>query len=278
MHPDLVRYYEGLGGAARAGLEAKRPVSPALHAAISTALANFALHAVPETVQGCVGTTVYSGGDDTLVLLPVSTVLECAGKLRGAYRSDWWPPDVPGGPQKSDLKHLMMGSKATLSGGLVLVHAKDDLRLALQDARQALKQAKERGKDALVITVRRRSGEHTTALCPWDFVSEVAKWHEAFEKGASDRWVYRLYADRRTLGHLPPEAFKAELKRQLDRAAAPTRDLICPQCLVDAFDRLRESSVKTGCGSARRFPETQDAIDTFLTLCHTASFLARGRD
>src|SRR5581483_10138562 len=31
MHPTLVTYYEGLGEQARAGLDAKRPVGPALH-------------------------------------------------------------------------------------------------------------------------------------------------------------------------------------------------------------------------------------------------------
>jgi CRISPR-associated protein Cmr2 len=172
----------------------------------------------------------------------------------------------------------MMGSRATLSGGLVIVHAKDDLRLALQDAREAEKQAKEHGKDAVFIAVRRRSGEHTWALCPWDFVPDVDKWREAFEKKASDRWVYHLYAERATLGRLPPEAIGAEVKRQVGRASPPTPSLIPPEHLADAFDRLRESSVETDGQPVQRFPEVQDALAAFLTLCHTASFLARGRD
>jgi len=278
MHPELVRYYEDLGDIAKRGLDARRPVGPALHAAISTALANFALHAVPEILRRHHGTTIYSGGDDTLVLLPVSTALACAMKLRNAYMNDWWHPNGNGGEENKKREYMMMGSRATLSGGLVVVHAKDDLRLALQDTRHAEKQAKEHGKDALVITVRRRSGEHTSALCPWCFVETVDKWREQFAAGASDRWAYHLYAERPTLEKLPVEAVKAEMRRQLGRAEAPTPSLLPPDELVATFDRLRESSVKTDGGSNRRFPSLDAALRAFLTLCHTASFLARGRD
>ncbi|MCS7168837.1 MAG: hypothetical protein NZ914_14560, partial [Gemmatales bacterium] len=44
LHPELVAYYERLGGPVAHLLEAKRPIGPALHAALSTALSNFALH------------------------------------------------------------------------------------------------------------------------------------------------------------------------------------------------------------------------------------------
>ena len=278
MHPELVNYYEALGDAAKRGLAARRPVGPALHAAISTALANFALHAVPDIVRRHYGTIIYSGGDDTLVLLPVGTALACASELRRAYMSDWWRPNGEGSPQGGPREYRMMGSRATLSGGLVVVHAKDDLRLALQDARHAEKQAKERGKDALVITVRRRSGEDTSALCPWDFAPTIKNWQGQFEKGASDRWVYHLYGERVGLGALPPEAVRAEVRRQIGRAEAPTPSLFPPEEVVDAFDCLRNSSVSTDGHRSPRFPSPPDALDAFLTLSHTASFLARGRD
>jgi len=278
MHPKLVEYYEGLGDTAKAGLDARRPVGPALHAAISMALANFALHGVPEIVRRHHGTTIYSGGDDTLILLPVSTALACALELRKAYASDWWCPVEQTGQQENQREYLMMGSRATLSGGLVVVHAKDDLRLALQDARRAEKQAKEAGKDALAITVRRRSGEHTSALCPWEFAPEVENWRQKFAAGASDRWAYGLYAERATLEKLPVEAIKAEVRRQLGRAEAPTPSLIPPDDLVAAFDRLREPTTKADGGPSRRFPSLDEALRAFLTLCDTASFLARGRD
>lgn len=278
MHPKLVEYYENLGDAAKAGLDAKRPVGPALHAAISTALANFALHAVPEIVARHHGTSVYSGGDDTLILLPVGTALACALELRRAYMSDWWRSNGDGAEENKKREHVMMGSRATLSGGLVIVHAKDDLRLALQDARRAERQAKEAGKDTLVITVRRRSGEHTSALCPWEFAETVENWRQQFAAGASNHWAYRLYAERPTLEQLPVEAIKAEMRRQLGRAEAPTPTLISPDTVVTALERLVLSTIGTDASSKARFASLNAALHAFLTLCHTASFLARGRD
>jgi len=271
LHSELVSYYESVGDKANVGLDARRPVSPALHAAISAALSNFALQAVPEIVAGHHGTTIYSGGDDTLVLLPTSTVLACANELRQAYMSNWYPL---GGRE-----HMMMGSNATISGGLVAVHAKDDLRLALQDARDAEKEAKEAGKDALCLRVRRRSGEHTSAICSWPFVVNVSHWMRQFQKGASDRWAYHLYAQRSTMTRLPVSAMQAEIRRQIGRAEEPTPTLIPPDQLAKTFDQLCKEMVGTPAGEKRlRFDTSGAALESFLTLCHTASFLARGRD
>lgn len=259
MHPTLVSYFEGPGEQAKAGLDARRPVGPALHAAISTALANFALHAVPEIVRRHYGTTIYSGGDDTLVLLPVSQALPCALELREAFTRDFY--------MKDGREYLMMGSRATISGGLVVVHAKDDLRLALQDARRAEKLAKDAGKDALAITIRRRSGEHTSVVCPWDFVQRVDDWAQQFREGASDRWAYHLYMERSALAHLPVEAMQAEIRRQILRAEEPTPQMLPPSSIADALASFRS-----------RYDSGGEALASFLTLCHTASFLARGRD
>ena len=270
MHPELVRYYEGLGEPAKPGLEAKRPVGPALHAALSTALANFALHVVPEVVAKYHGTVIYSGGDDSLILLPTRTALACARELQQAYVSDWYPADRR--------EYLLMGSQATISGGLVVAHAMDDLRLVLQDARRAEEEAKQAGRNALAITIRRRSGEHTTAVCPWDFVDTVEAWGDAFQAGASDRWSYHLYAQQQTLAELPREAIQAEIRRQVRRADQPTPDLIPPDRLVEAFRQLCESTVTKDGQSQPRFTSSGEALLHFLTLCQSASFLVRGRD
>lgn len=261
MHPALVSYYEGLGEQARVGLDARRPVGPALHAAISTALANFALDVVPEIVRMHHGTTIYSGGDDTLVLLPACQALPCVYELRQGFTSDFY--------KKSGREYLMMGSRATISGGLVIVHAKDDLRLALQDARRAEDQAKEAGKNALTITIRRRSGEHTSVVCPWDLVPRVRQWSEQFRSGASDRWAYHLYMERSSLAGLSQEGMHAEMRRQIMRAEEPTPRMLPPDDLIKAFNQY---------SNLLRFDTAGNALSHFLTLCLTASFLARGRD
>jgi len=189
----------------------------------------------------------------------VSQALPCALELRQAFTSDFYTRD--------GREYLMMGSRATISGGLVVVHAKDDLRLALQDARRAEKLAKDAGKDALAITIRRRSGEHTSVVCPWAFVPTVDHWAQQFRSGASDRWAYHLYRERSALADLPVEAMQAEIRRQIKRAEEPTPRLLPPASIAEAFESFRS-----------RFDTAGAALASFLTLCHTASFLARGRD
>jgi CRISPR-associated protein Cmr2 len=270
MHPDLVRYYEALGEQAQAGLDARRPVGPALHAALSTALAHFALQVVPEVVAKYHGTVIYSGGDDSLILLPTSTALACARELQRAYTSDWYPEGQP--------RYLLMGRRATISGGLVVAHAVDDLRLVLQDARRAEEKAKEAGRNALAITIRRRSGEHTSAVCSWDFVDTIIQWVKAFQDGASDRWAYHLYAERETLAALPRAAIQAEIRRQVSRADDPTPRLLPPDRLAEALGQFCDSTVTMDGQSRRRFVSDGEALLHFLTLCQSASFLVRGRD
>jgi len=283
MHPKLVEYYEqhcdDRTNAER--LKAKRPVGPALHAAISTALSNFALHVAPALVEKYHGTVIYSGGDDTLILLPVITALRCASELQRAYTSNWYTAN--------GREYLMMGSRATLSGGLVAVHAKDDLRLALGDARDAEKKAKDAGKDALCITIRRRSGQHTSAICPWGFAESVESWVKAFSPddgnaGASDRWAYHLAGEQSTLAALQPSAVAAEIRRQVNRTETDTRRRLGepekPRDGERAGDRLAAqfSQYCDSVANDHREIEAVDALDGFLTLCQSASFMARGRD
>lgn len=269
MHPKLVAYFEGVDPANKARLTARRPVGPALHAAVSAALADFALHVAPPIIEEHYGTVIYVGGDDLLALLPVETALPCALALARAYRESW--------RQADGRERLLMGERATISGGLVVVHAKDDLRLALQDARAAEHQSKATGKDALGVVIRRRSGEHTAAVCPWTFAETVIGWTDAFRRGASDRWAYRLYGMRPTLAGLPAEAMQAEFRRQLLRAEAPTPNLISPEAFADSFTEFQSLELPNANGK-RRFQNAQAALEPFLTLCHTAAFLARGRD
>src|SRR5690606_31551238 len=55
LHPRLVEYFQNLGDTG-SGLDARRPFGPALQAALSEALTNFALHFVPAIVQRHKGT------------------------------------------------------------------------------------------------------------------------------------------------------------------------------------------------------------------------------
>lgn len=274
LHPQVLAYFEELEGS-KAGLDSPRPVTPALHAAISEALANFALHFVPEIIARHKGTLIYAGGDDVLALLPTSEAIGCACELRETYAMPW-------ASDRSGRRRLLMGPRATLSAGLAVVHHKEDLRFALETARNAEEAAKQSGRDILRIVACRRSGEHGSALCPWPFSPTVDRWTAAFQGGASDRWAYHLRASLVTLRALVPEAMEAEMRRQMNRSERETRELFgggsgdkAADELVAAFRSYRSS---TGPDGQPRFTRIADALEDFVTLCQTASFLARGRD
>lgn len=269
VHPKLTEYFKALGNTTENGLDACRPLGPALHAALSEALANFALHFVPNIIQKHHGTLIYAGGDDVLALLPTSQALACALELRQTFQKDW----------DDERERLLPGASATVSAGLAVVHYKEDLRFALNQARKAEKAAKHAGRDALQIMVCRRSGEHSSALCPWEYVETVSKWVEAFQNNASDRWAYHLAAELPTLRGLDRGAMQAEIRRQVNRAEKPTREQLgekertAGDVIASQFDGYYQAVV-----NERRKFDAARALSQFVILCQAASFLARGRE
>src|SRR5262249_18439594 len=129
------------------------------HRQFSSALTRFALKRAGGIVEECNGSLIYAGGDDVLTLLPTRQALRCAAALSKEFRNNW-PKD-------------MKPEKATVSAGLVVVHHKEDLRFALDQARAAEKIAKKAGRNALCVRICRRTGEHTTAVLPWHLVANL---------------------------------------------------------------------------------------------------------
>ncbi len=257
----LVKYHETKGR--RSLLDMRRPVSPALHAAISEALTRYATAHVPEIVEGEIyeGQVIYAGGDDVLAILPLHHALECAQRLRECFSSD-----------------AVLGERATASAGLVVAHEKEDLRYVLQAARQAEKRAKHAGRNRLVLGILRRSGEHAFASMPWEYVSELIKQQAAFEK-VSDRWTYKLRSEWNILQVLPEEAWPGEMRRLLehsDDSLANTKEI--SEQFNSAWEIYRKLEEKHGgailcdCKSRRELRR----FEHFLTLCQSASFLTRG--
>lgn len=272
LHPAVRAYFESRPEVQK-GLKANRPVGPVLHAAISEALGNFALHIVPSIVERHYGTLIYAGGDDVLALLPVRTAVRCARELRDAFRGE--AGDAPPGYYRHKGRNLLvMGPKATLSAGIALVHHKEDLRLALSEARRAEKAAKEGGRDALQLCACRRSGEHSSARCPWDFSPQLDSMTEAFCDGASDRWAYRLRAELPTLEGLPKEVAEAEVRRLINRGEALTRKQLGQGDASRAADMVASQFVEY----LRLRGSEKGCLADFVTLCQSASFMARGRD
>jgi CRISPR-associated protein Cmr2 len=258
LHPSMREYFVRLGAGGH--LKAKRPVSPALHAAISEALTNFATRIAPTIVTLHQGELIYAGGDDLLALLPTETAIVCASALEGAFRGVGSPGGAPEGYWREHTEEigdrLVMGPHATISAGIAVVHHKEDLRAALALARNAESAAKQE-RNRLHLFIARRSGERVGESLGWSECSTMSEAVEKFAAGASDRWLYRL---RALMPALPEEAFDLELKRQLGRSDPETRMSL-------------ESFVERNAFHAQgRSP------DEVVRLWQAAAFLARGRD
>jgi CRISPR-associated protein Cmr2 len=246
---------------------------------ITERLTAFSLYRARDIVEKHSGELIYAGGDDVLAFLPTETALPCALELRAAFRAD-----------------DCLTAAASISGGIAVVHSKEDLRFALRQARDAEKAAKRidrtgadpKTKNALALAVCRRSGEHTTAVLGWAQVGLLSSLVEYFRdrkeesrSGASDRWAYKLRAELPTLCQLSEvgpavagralEAGRAEVKRLLGRIeSAPTGFTQHVLSLLDGYcDEMR--------GAGRGWLEA-DILEGFVTLCQSASFLARRRE
>lgn len=230
---------------------------------ISEALANFAQKEAKNIIENKhSGEMIYSGGDDTLGLLPTRTVLQCALGIQKQF--------------ETSLK------EQTLSGGIVVVHHKEDLRFALDRARDAEKASKKAGRNALTLTVCRRSGEHQSVTLGWKQVPLITQLVDSFigtqgQQGISDRWAYKLRAELPTLlgESIPWKARTAEAERLLNRIEGvdkTIKDTFIEKVLQLLHDYHEE-------GKSREKPWKDCTIFTgFVTLCQSASFLARGRD
>jgi CRISPR-associated protein Cmr2 len=222
---------------------------------------------------------VYAGGDDVLALLPMwmpkpdgRQLHQSAVGLAHALARSFGALGLPGGSEP-----------ATMSAGIAVVHFKTDLREALDAARDAEADAKRAGRNRLVLSVMRRSGEHTQAVLPWDHVSLFDKLVAAFVGGASDRWAYRL---RQTLDQLTTavdrdrrphfgsfvDLLDAECARAIGHAEVAIKDAeVLKQLFNDAWSTFSFRGSTNGA-------HTIDAQRNALTLIQSASFLARGRE
>lgn len=179
-----------------------RPITPAIQAAISEACCAFAQEAVPWTVEreGWPGYLVYAGGDDALFLAPPADALRLAMHLRLRFSGHpaslrgvsiesvlqdgpknrveeqqptrpELPPTRPWFRSKDGRIRLAFGKAATMSAGMCVFHAKHPLADALEQAREAERAAKGRGRNRLGVTVLRRSGQVSQIVVPFEWRS-----------------------------------------------------------------------------------------------------------
>ena len=162
-------------------------VSPNRHLAISAALNDFGLHAVPEVIERQhAGRVIYAGGDDVLAMFPVADLLPAMQRLRQAYSGysplssdlEWRQArheeklvvkdgfGLLGGRRPKLLR--LMGKKATASCGAVIAHHQAPLAAVLRELRAAEQRAKsDGGRDAWSLTLIKRSGGTVYLTAKW---------------------------------------------------------------------------------------------------------------
>ncbi|MFY9226803.1 MAG: type III-B CRISPR-associated protein Cas10/Cmr2 [Blastocatellia bacterium] len=178
------------------------------HRNISQALSRFASN-VRNIVPKHKGSLVYAGGDDVLAFVPIHTILDCAFELNQDFKQKLKAFRVPKkSPNDND--------SPTLSVGIAIVHHLDPLSDSLELVRKAEKAAKSvAGKNALAVTVSKRSGVDLTIKGSWGQIDERLKtWITLHANNQiPDGLAYELRDLTITLGDVPKDLMQAEAKR-----------------------------------------------------------------
>lgn len=160
-----------------AALEAMAEDEDALeqHQKLSSQLDNFAKSA-RNLVEEHGGSPIYTGGDDVMALLPLHTALACAEALRSSFA------EKVGARVPSSVKE-----RPTLSVGLAIAHHLDPMREARELAKEAERAAKDAGRNALAIAVKKRSGGTRIVRGKWsdapNLATRINGWAELLSRG-----------------------------------------------------------------------------------------------
>lgn len=210
------------------------------HREISNALSRFARERVPSDIeQRYPARLVYAGGDDVLAFAPLARdvvqngepqhVLELAEKLQESYRAE-----VGEALAKERTENV------TASVGIVLASHMTSLSYVLRLAREAEDIAKKRyGRNALVVTLVRSSGEQTRVGCHWCYprledkgqpLALFSRFYQLFKHDIlSPKCVYTLLEEAPALVKMEIDvveeasAMQSEIKRVLKRQREPRR-------------------------------------------------------
>lgn len=200
------------------------------HVAISKALSTFSREYVPTLVENDYpGRLIYAGGDDVFALAPLArdahvndeplTVLDLVDQLQQIYRSTVQEP-------VSDDKRK---ASVTISAGIAIAHHFTPLSYVRQVTKTSEELAKDHyGRNALVVTVIRRSGEQTRVGCHWQYdsiqdkagqpIPLFSRFYELFKDDVlSPKCVHILLEEAATLVGLEQDAQQSEVRRVLQR-------------------------------------------------------------
>lgn len=284
LHPDTGAWLQGQLAPGHPLWQEQRRMTPATHAAISRACGAFALRLVPALLRERLAYLIYAGGDDLLALVSLDDVLGLVREVRLAFGGHM---EIENGKEATGFNRgrgfyrvgkeavQTFGRRAGLSGSLVVSHHKYPLQAAVEESRRAEEWAKKlEGKDALALSIVRRSGQATCCRIRWtnanrsaDAVQDLQEISRAVRMQVlSPRFLSALMGllRRPEAKALPAEAIellaRREVRRHWDEEQAP-RVGVSESPVREAVWRLRQQS---------------PCQEEWLGALEAAVFLARG--
>ncbi|MCS7163551.1 MAG: type III-B CRISPR-associated protein Cas10/Cmr2 [Thermodesulfovibrio sp.] len=275
----------------------RKPLTPAIHASISTALRNYALEFVKKIVEEeHLGRIVYAGGDDVLAFVNLRDLFDVMHKLRWSFSGHI---RIENGKIKVDLNNktgfvekdgrylLTMGQKATASLGVVIAHYKTPLQIVIKKVFEMENIAKDRGRDGFAICLMRRSGEERVVEAKWlyenrDTMEILKELLLAFDEKNQNGYIAKSLIQKiatnfvhlkengkfNTLG----EIFNVELLRLLERSYHSSKGIKIKKDERDSFLHHTYEKMKN------LFWDTGEDIDNFVNLCTILIFILKAED
>ncbi|MCX7942869.1 MAG: type III-B CRISPR-associated protein Cas10/Cmr2 [Dictyoglomaceae bacterium] len=279
----------------------RKPLTPAIHASISTALRNYTLEFVRKIVEEeHLGKLIYAGGDDILALVNLKDLFDVMQKLRWSFSGEIKiekgeiKPDLDNrtGFVKKDGKLLLtMGPEATASMGIVIAHYKIPLQIVIKKVLDIGKKAKGDGKNGFVLCLMKRSGEERIATAKWFYKDKDIKetleilknlgrfFDEENDKGYIAKGFIQKFASefinlKKDKGYFTANAniFNTELLRLLKRSYnSPKGKKINKEEKQEFLNNIYEIMKNL-------FWNTGGNIDNFVNFCIITTFIYAGGD
>lgn len=206
----------------------KLPLMPSTQSAISSILLRFSLDVARVVAEvNHIGKLVYAGGDDAVIMAPLSEIMDIAREIRECFfkvgviekkentakmvKFDYNTIINDQNQRKEKTIYFSMGKNATGSAGISIAHYHNSLKDSLNHARQAEKFAKNVvGRDGFGIALLKRSGEHSLFGAKWELLegktNNQTTEHKALSEiinmivsgVLSNQFITQLYAELET--------------------------------------------------------------------------------
>ncbi|MEM4605918.1 MAG: type III-B CRISPR-associated protein Cas10/Cmr2 [Candidatus Pacearchaeota archaeon] len=196
----------------------KLPLMPSTQSAISSILLRFSLDVARVVAEvNHTGKLVYAGGDDVVIMAPLSEIMDIAKEIRECFskvgviekkentekmvRFDYNKVINDPRERKEKTIYFSMGKNATGSAGIAIAHYHNSLKDSLNHARQAEKFAKNVvGRDGFGIALLKRSGEHSIFGAKWELLNkELSEIIYMIVSGVlSNQFITQLYSELET--------------------------------------------------------------------------------